>query len=279
MSFTDDEGKYRLLKPGKFQAYGLSESLLAASTDVLTPPQSSTASIRPPSLSKVKVEPRLETIYELSDDSADDEVPISTATVPKSVRPQTTPPVFHVKSTPEFTPSTHKHDPSRFPASVSVVDSLQKLVDRKRSKSILSRIDYNTIQIQQVEFLPPQYDRDVIFEFPLVGFQGTQSPTKQLGGMDKRYDGHGWSRTITSNIKNVFCLTSGTSSCLGHLRCENGDCDFLTRVHRTTSVNETVWDRISDKPFDVGSTPPVASTLVCKVCKAPPPNLLGPLTG
>lgn len=48
------------------------------------------------------------------------------------------------------------------------------------------------------------------------------------------------------------------------------DCDFLTLVHRTTLVNETEWDGIFDKPFDDGSVPLVASTLVCMVCQVSP---------
>ena len=153
---------------------------------------------------------------------------------------------------------------------LSVVESLKKLAARKRSKNVLSRIDYNTIQIQQVEFLPPHYNGDIIFEFPPVGFHGKQTAAKQLRGMDKRYDGHAWSRTITSNIMNDFHLTFRTSSCLGHLRCDNVACDFLSRVHRTTSVNETDWDGICDKPFPVGTNPPLDSTLVCSICKVPP---------
>ena len=72
LSFTNEDGKFWLLKPGKYRTYGLSDSLLAASTEVPSPPQSSTASIQTPLFSRVKVEPGLETIYELSDDSDDD---------------------------------------------------------------------------------------------------------------------------------------------------------------------------------------------------------------
>lgn len=65
-------------------------------------------------------------------------------------------------------------------------------------------------------------------------------------------------------------LTLRTSSCLGHLQCDNVDCDFLTGVHRSTPVNETGWEGISEKPFDVGSNLPLGSILDCKVYKIPP---------
>lgn len=72
---------------------------------------------------------------------------------------------------------------------------------------------------------------------------------------------------------NDLSLTFRTSSCLGHLGCDNRDCDFHTRVDLTTLVNETKWEGISDRTFDVGSIPSSGSIVVCKVCKVPPPCL------
>lgn len=88
--------------------------------------------------------------------------------------------------------------------------------------------------------------------------------------MYKSYDGHTWSRTITSNIINDLGLTFHTSSCLGHLPCDNIDHNFLTRVHQTTPVNETKWEEIFERPFDVGSNHPSRSTVICKLCKVLP---------
>ena len=83
---------------------------------------------------------------------------------------------------------------------VSIIDSLMCLGDRKRSKSVLSRINFDTIRLQQVDYLPPRYNGDVVFEFPPLGHHGHNTKAKLLRGMDRRYDGHAWSRTITSNI-------------------------------------------------------------------------------
>jgi hypothetical protein len=103
-----------------------------------------------------------------------------------------------------------------------------------------------------------------------LGSSSGSNRAKQLHGMDKHYDGHVWTRTHTSNIVNDFGMIFRTSYCCGHLRCENVDCDFLTRVHRTIVVNETEWDGISSFVFDVGSNPPKGWTLVCKCYKVPP---------
>ena len=46
--------------------------MLECSTELLAPKESSTVSIKRPVLSRVKIEPGLKTIYELSDDSDGD---------------------------------------------------------------------------------------------------------------------------------------------------------------------------------------------------------------
>jgi hypothetical protein len=68
-------------------------------------------------------------------------------------------------------------------------------------------------------------------------------------GMDKRHDGHVWTRTSTSHIKNDTGLTFRSASCVGHLQCDYRDCEFLSRVHRTSQVNEMEWDGFTTTPF------------------------------
>lgn len=77
LSFLNNKGKFWLLKPGKFRAYSLSDSLLAASTEVVTPRELSTVSIHAPIVFRVKVEPGLNRIYELSDDTDNDMVKVA----------------------------------------------------------------------------------------------------------------------------------------------------------------------------------------------------------
>ena len=51
-----------------------------------------------------------------------------------------------------------------------------------------------------VDSLPPEFDGDIIFELPALGKQALASRAGQMQGMDKRDDGHNWTRTATSHI-------------------------------------------------------------------------------
>ncbi len=44
-----------------------------------------------------------------------------------------------------------------------------------------------------------------------------------MHGMDRKCDGHVWSKIITTNIKNNFCLSFKKAHCLGHLQCVQDD--------------------------------------------------------
>ena len=276
LSTQKEFGTFWLLKPGKYRVYGITESVLGASTELLTPRSSTTVCINSdPPLRKVKTEPGLQTIFELSD--SDSENVLETTVLPE-VKDTTLPtadeiPAIVVTSLKSSVPCTPAVSPPSIPAvspSNSVVQCLMKLSARKRSKSVLSRINFDAIRMQEVEYLPPQYNGDVIFEFPPLGAHGHHSGAKQLRGMDRKYDGHPWTRTATSNIQNDLKLTFRSSSCLGHLRCDNVKCEYLTRDNRTSVLNETEWDGKSEKLFEVGSKPPQSSTVVCKSCSTPP---------
>jgi hypothetical protein len=88
-------------------------------------------------------------------------------------------------------------------------------------------------------------------------------------GMDKCHDGHTWTKTITSNIKSVMSLTFRTSTCIGHLRCENQDCEYTSCIHRTSPINEREWDGFTVTTIPVGQLAPARSSLICKICKVP----------
>ena len=156
---------------------------------------------------------------------------------------------------------------------VSINDYLKRLCFRRGSKSALSKLDFNNIKTEKVEFLPPRFDGDVIFELPPIGHSATLSQARLLKGMDRRHNGHAWTRTITSNIKNDMGLTFHTSSCSGHLRCSNADCEYITRIHHTSVANEIEWDGVSSFTVEVGMHPPKGSTLICNICKSPPSYL------
>ena len=48
----------------------------------------------------------------------------------------------------------------------SVVEALIKIASRKGSRSKLASLDIGSLQVEQVNYLPPQFDGDKIFELP-----------------------------------------------------------------------------------------------------------------
>jgi hypothetical protein len=58
-----------------------------------------------------------------------------------------------------------------------------------------------------------------------------------------------------------------TSSCIGHLRYDNQDCEYLSHVHYTYPLNETEWDGSTPTSFLVGCQTSSASSILCKICK------------
>jgi hypothetical protein len=63
------DGKHWLLRPGRFRLHGLSESTMAASTELVTSLRSPSSTNHIPLSSRVKVEPSVESITILSNDS------------------------------------------------------------------------------------------------------------------------------------------------------------------------------------------------------------------
>ena len=118
-----------------------------------------------------------------------------------------------------------------------------------------------------MKFLPPTFNGDVLFKLPAVD---RSSSFHMMHGMDKRHDGHAWTKTVTSNIKSDVSLTFRNSTCIGHLRCENQKCEYTTHIHRTSLVNEREWNGFTVTTFPIGQPAPAGSTLVCKICKVPP---------
>jgi hypothetical protein len=91
-----------------------------------------------------------------------------------------------------------------------------------------------------------------------------------MHGMDKRHDGHAWTKTVTSNIKSDMSLMFRTSTCMGHLCCEDQDCEYTSRIHRISPVNEWEWDGFTVTIIPVGQLTPAGSSFVYKICKVPP---------
>jgi hypothetical protein len=134
------------------------------------------------------------------------------------------------------------------------------------SRNKLAFINYDKIAYHKVQYLPPMYNGDVIFELPPSRVSASTSKNT-MDGMDKRFDGHTWCRTITSNIHNSQGLIFRKSLCVDQLICNNQNCDLLSRYSKR---NETKWFGRTNTPFKLGHLSPPDSTLVCKVYKVPP---------
>ena len=251
-----------LLPPGSYKLFGVPISISNASTELLTPYRSTTSTVNFPMKAKVKLEPTDKEILLLSDSSDDNQTPIDY--LPSS---PFTPTTTTFSTPPLSTAKPPRPLPSSSP--VSIISCLQKLGTRKGSRNALTRVNFSTISIKRnITFLPQEFNGDILFEFSPSGAIKTQAGVME--GMDKRYDGHVWCRTKTSNIRNDNGLTFRYSACVGHLRCTNSVCPFLEREGRLADVNEIEWDGCTDSPFQVGCSPPKDSTVVCSICRFPP---------
>ena len=138
------------------------------------------------------------------------------------------------------------------------------------SKNVLKKLDYDSLRTVHAEFLPPCFYSDVMFVLPLVSNLALHTKARFMDGMDKRYDGHVWTKTLTTNISNNLNLTFCSSICVGHLQCQNPECDYLKRSCKTLALNDMEFDGFSKESFVVRGPPPIRSTLVCKICKDAP---------
>ena len=251
---------WRLL-PGKFTTYGLKVFVQVDSEELrnLQPPSSS---VRMATIFKnVKEECTDVGITLLSDDSDAEPCPSKKEGQQSSHMSK--------RATPgnaDCTPPPVQLDTS----SSSVLEFLRALPALKGSRNALSRLDYDSIPTYAMQTLPPKFNGDVTFELPPVSSSHMSTYAKGMSGMDKRHDGHVWSKTVMTNITNSQGFTFKTSYYLGHLCCTNSSCDFLRRSHRLEVVKEMEWEGVSPSIMDVGDAHPRGSTLVCTICKHPP---------
>jgi hypothetical protein len=235
---------------------------MAASTELVTPNRSSTGTVQLTPVTRVKVEHADELITILSDDS-DGNSPVVASPIRSPLINSS------LLESSQKSPILLSHPSAQVgnEKSISVVDSLRRIRASKGVRNVFKTLDFDTLDIQRVKFLPSTFNGDVLFELPPID---TSGPFHMMHGMDKRHDGHAWTKTVTSNIKSDMSLTFRTSTCIGHLRCENQDCEYTFRIHRTSLVNEREWDGFTVTTIPVGQPAPTGSTLVNKICKAPP---------
>ena len=117
--------------------------------------------------------------------------------------------------------SSSQRPPLHLPSSSSgfnIVDALKMTKSRRRFKSDLTGIDFDTVDVREVKYLPPSSDCDVIFILPPIILDVSSTYGRFIDDMDKMCDGHPWCTTKTINIQNDFELSFRHSSCVGHLQ-------------------------------------------------------------
>jgi hypothetical protein len=192
---------------------------MATSTNLVSQP-SDTSSVQPPLLHSVKLE-KLDNLVNLSSDSFEGVLPDVLPPTPAAHTPVSNSKCSeHSKSIfipvgssghsnlsrPPFHPNTCEYP--------NVMQCLRRLASFLGSKNELATLDYDKIPYHKVQYLPPLYNGDVIFELPPSQVSACTSKNA-MDGMDKQLDGHTWCRTITSNIHNNQGLTFRKSLYVG----------------------------------------------------------------
>jgi hypothetical protein len=258
----DGHSKEWLLRLGRFLIYGVSELVMAASTELVTSHQSSTETVQLTPATRVKIEHLEELITILSDDS-DGNSPVVASPNRSPLVNSSLPDSSQRSPIPLSHPAPHVGHQK----SLSIVDSLKRIRASKGTRNVFKTLDFDSLDMQRVQFLPPIFNGNVLFELPPVDLTG---PFHMMHGMDKRHDGHAWTKTITSNIKSDMSLTFCTSTYIGHLRCENQDYEYTSCIHRTSPVNKREWDGFTMMTILVGQPTHAGSSLVCKIYKVLP---------
>ena len=192
------------LGPGKYDVYGLPMTM-----DKGRPNQSSTCTIHTPLLRNVKVEhdadveltplfgsstsvkPESEpTSYiALSSDSSDTEKvterpPIHNLSSPSSKSYAT----HSFESAAHSLESINLNDipcPSPSPSAkaltaASILPKLKRLATLHGKKNMLKKLDYDTITTIKVDYLPPKFDGDVVYEFPAAALHTSHTTTRSM---------------------------------------------------------------------------------------------------
>jgi hypothetical protein len=84
------------------------------------------------------------------------------------------------------------------------VDSLKAMSQIQHTFNKLRFLDYVTMKIEGINFLPIKFDGDMLFELPPI--YKPMGVSKQMQGMDRKYENHVCCKVKMTNIKNSFGL-------------------------------------------------------------------------
>ena len=76
-----------------------------------------------------------------------------------------------------------------------------------------------------------------------------------------------WTKTQTTNITNDVGVAVCSSTCIGHLQCQNWSCDYLQRAHHASKVNNMEFEGFIKYIFFLSSIVSFRSNTVCMIYK------------
>ena len=160
---------------------------MAVPTQLQTPYQLSSCTMPFLSPVHVMVKPPEHPIIDLSESSQDNALPQPLLSMmPSPFTQYTSPGVF----SPSQSKVSQSLPTSTVMQSSCIVRSLRKVASMPGRKNILKWLDYDKIQTVNKDFLPPQFDGDVLFVLLPVGASTADYKARSMEGMDKRYNGH-----------------------------------------------------------------------------------------
>ena len=137
---------------GKYRVYGLPDSQMGVSREILASLRSSTSSLTTPSIISVMTEPVVNNVIDLSDSSTED-VPMQKVVVHDS--PPFFPSASYVMHYSSRSMPLSPSVPSTSKPPQPIVQCLCRLGSMPGSKSVLKKIDYDKFKIQDINHLPP----------------------------------------------------------------------------------------------------------------------------
>jgi hypothetical protein len=158
---------------------------MATSTELAPSLRSPSCTNHTPLSSRVKVEPGVESIAIISDDS---DVSSPQDAMPTKCRSENLPSQDVPDESPTCTSQTILQPSLQLQS--SILDYLKRLHFTKDSRNALKKVDYDNVQHLKVDYLPLVFNGDVIFEFPSVRSLSASSQAGLMVGMDKRHNGH-----------------------------------------------------------------------------------------
>ena len=151
------------------------------STEIHTPPHFSTSIFDTLPMAKVKIELGIHTVIHIFKiDSSDGDEPPYPLPFTSYSHPPSIPPLL-----PRLLCHLFLHP---FPNPRIPLSNVHVLLPGRNN--ILKKLDYDTLQIEEVNFMALRFYGNQMFVLHLVGISSSHTKAKSMNNMDKRYEGY-----------------------------------------------------------------------------------------